>query len=89
MDGRADCLRFAHPAEATLSSEARRLEELKANRLIGIENLEGLDATMLRCLEKLRGLRTSEMVRSVTRRPLGARRLGAWRIAGLVARFVI
>ena len=55
MDGRADCLRFAHPAEATRSSEARWLEELKANRLRGFENLEGLEATMLRCLEKLRG----------------------------------
>ena len=53
-DGRADCLRFAHPAEATRSSEARWLEELKANRLRGFENLEGLEATMLRCLEKLR-----------------------------------
>ena len=82
---RADCLRFAHPAEATRSSEARWLEELKANRLRGFENLEGLEATMLRCLEKLRGLRTSEMVRSVTRRPLGARRLGARRIGSFVA----
>ena len=54
-DGRADCLRFAHPAEATQSSEARWLEELKANRLRGFENLEGLEATKLRCLEKLRG----------------------------------
>ena len=54
-DGRADCLRFAHPAEASRSSVARWLEELKANRLRGFENLEGLEATMLRCLEKLRG----------------------------------
>jgi hypothetical protein len=52
---RADCLRFAHPAEASRSSVARWLEELKANRLRGFENLEGLEATMLRCLEKLRG----------------------------------
>ena len=37
---------------------------------------------MLRGLEKLRGLRTSEMVRFVTRRPLVARRLG---LGGLVA----
>ena len=75
-----NCSRFAHPAEATQSSEARWLDELKANRLRGFESLEGLEATMLRCLEKLRGLRTSEMVQSVTRRPLGARRIG-----GLVA----